>query len=269
VLQHLLYKALFHISESRAEFLSGLLSRPLAGDDAPGKGASVERILGFLGSAEAPEKAFIANLNRVRTMIQEEFRLPLSEHDQERLEYVYSTFRKEGLEIAFGSGGTNWGSGFPNLRDLILQPDLNGKPANFLATEEDYRFVRGLQLRNLIIPVVGDFAGPKALASVGEYLRKNRYTVSAFYTSNVERFLFQNDVFQAFAGNVRKLPIAADSVFIRSVSGRSQAHAAYVPGHRTTTVLQKISVFLKDYDRGAYTDYRSLVSTNFIAGTKP
>jgi hypothetical protein len=268
VLQHLLYKALFHISESRAEFLSALISRPLTGDSAPGTGAPVERILAFLASAAAPETTFTANLTRVRKIIGEEFGVPLSEHDQDRLGYVYSTFHKEGLEIAFGSGGTNWGSGFPNLRDLILQPDLSGKPGNFLATEEDYQFVRDLQLRNLIIPVVGDFAGPKALASVGEYLRKNGYTVSAFYTSNVERFLFQNDVFKAFAGNVRKLPIAANSVFIRSVSGRGEAHPAHVPGHRTTTVLQKISVFLRDYDQGAYADYRSFVSTNFIAGTK-
>ena len=269
VLQHLLYKALFHISESRVEFLSGLLSRPLAGDGAPGNGASLERILGFFGSAAAPETTFTANLTRVRKIIEEEFRVSLSERDQDRLQYVYSTFHKEGLEIAFGSGGTNWGSGFPNLRDLILQPDLNGKPGNFLATDEDYRFVRDLHLRNLIVPVVGDFAGPKALASVGEYLRTNGYTVSAFYTSNVERFLFQNDVFQAFAENVRKLPIAANSVFIRSVSGRGQTHPAHVPGHRNTTLLQKISVFLTDYDQGVYTDYRSLVSTNFIAGEKP
>src|SRR4029434_259711 len=228
-----------------------------------------ERILGFFGSAAAPETTFTANLTRVRKIIEQEFRVSLSERDQARLHDVHSTFHKEGLEIAFGSGGTNWGSGFPNLRDLILQPDLNGKPGNFLATEEDYQFVRDLQLRNLIVPVVGDFAGPNALASVGEYLRTNGYTVSAFYTSNVERFLFQNDVFQAFAENVRKLPIAANSVFIRSVSGRGQTHPAHVPGHRNTTLLQKISVFLTDYDQGVYTDYRSLVSTTFIAGKKP
>ena len=192
---------------------------------------------------------------------------PLSEHDQDRLKYVYSMFQKEGLGIAFGSGGTSWG--FPDLKDLILQPDLNGNPGNFLSTEEDYRFVRDLQRRNLIVPVVGDFAGPKALGSVGQYLRAKHYTVSAFYTSNVERFLFQNEIFKSFVENVRKLPIAADSVFIRSVSGRGQAHPAHIPGHRTTTLLQKISIFLKDYDQGLYTDYRSLVSTNFIAGNKP
>ena len=48
MLQHLLYKALFQISESRAEFLSALLSQPLGGDGTPGKEASVERLLDFL-----------------------------------------------------------------------------------------------------------------------------------------------------------------------------------------------------------------------------
>ncbi len=270
MLQHLLCKALFHISESRAEFLSGLLSRPLAADGVPGKGSSAERVLQYFGSASASDEAFEANLRSVRKIIQEEFQFPLSEQDQERLEYVYSAFHKEGLEIAFRTGGTNWGpSSFPTLRDLILQPDLNGNLGNFLATEEDYQFVRNLHRRNQIIPVVGDFAGPKALASVGEYLRKNGYTVRAFYTSNVEQFLFQNRVFRAFVENVRKLPIDADSVFIRAVPSRGQAHPANVPGHRTTTVLEKISVFLRDYDEGTYTDYRSLVTTHFIAAQQP
>src|SRR4029434_648135 len=122
-----------------------------------------ERILGFFGSAAAPETTFTANLTRVRKIIEQEFRVSLSERDQDRLQYVYSTFHKEGLEIAFGSGGTNWGSGFPNLRDLILKQDWSGRRGMCLATDEDYRFVRVLQLRNLIVPVVGDFAGPNAL----------------------------------------------------------------------------------------------------------
>lgn len=271
VLQHLLYKALFHISENRAEFLSNLLSRSLAGDGGPAKGAPIEQILEDIDSAPAPAETFAANLVRVRKIIPGEFRFPLSEQDQQRLEYVYSAFYKEGLGIVFGTG-TNWAPAFtrfPNLRDLILQPDLQGNLGNFLATEEDYQFVRDLHLRNRIIPVVGDFAGAKALASVGEYLRKNNYTVRAFYTSNVEQFLFQNGVFRAFVDNVRKLPIDADSVLIRAVSNRGRVHPAHLAGHRTTTVLHKISVLLRDYDEGAHSDYWSLVTTHFIADQQP
>lgn len=272
MIQHLLYKAIFHISENRADFLSGLLSRPLVGEGVPGKGAAVERLLEYFGSAPSPEETFVANLARVRKIIQQEFRFRLSEQDQERLEYVYSAFHKEGLAISFRFGGANWpgsSGGFPDLRDLVLQPDLKGNLGNFLATEEDYRFVRNLHLRNRIIPVVGDFAGSKALAAVGGYLKKNGYTVRAFYTSNVEQFLFQNEVFGAFVENVRKLPIDADSVFIRAVSSRGQPHPARVPNHRTATVLQRISVFLRDYDEGAYTSYWNLVTTHFISGQQP
>jgi hypothetical protein len=267
MIQHLLYKAIFESASTRAEFLAGLLSRPIAGERAPRTGTSTADLLDYFEQAPAPEETFTGNRDRVRKTIQDRFQFPLSQQDLERLDHVYSSFRKQGVEISFRFGGANWSgsSGFPTLKDLILQNDLKGRPGNFLASEEDYQFVRDLQRRNRVIPVVGDFAGPKALASVGEYLRKNGYTVSAFYTSNVEQFLFQNGVFAVFAGNVRKLPIDGGSLFIRAVSYRGQPHPANVPGYRTTTVLQKISVFLRDFDAGTYEDYWNLVTTHFIA----
>lgn len=269
MLQHLMYKALFHMSDNRAEFLSNLVSRPISGSGAPGKGASTERLIDYLSAAPASDKTFTANLGKIRKRIEEDFRVPLSGLDVEQLSYVYSVFHKEGLEISYSTGWMNRNrggfGGFPSLGDLILQPDLNGKPGNFLASEEDYQFVRDLHKRNRIIPIVGDFAGSKALASVGEYLQKNGYIISAFYTSNVEQYLFRNGVFRAFADNVRKFPVDSDSVFIRAVPSMEQSHPARVPGHRLTTLLQRIPVFLKDYDEGLYTDYWTLVTTHFIA----
>jgi hypothetical protein len=149
---------------------------------------------------------------------------------------------------------------------LILATDLKGKRGNFLADEQDYQFVRGLHEQNRVIPVVGDFAGTKALASVGNYLRKNGYTVSAFYTSNVEQFLYEGDIFDKFAENVRKLPISDSSVFIRSARTVG-GHPAWVPGHRMQPLLQKISVFLYDYKAGLLTDYWRLITTHYISGT--
>jgi hypothetical protein len=184
---------------------------------------------------------------------------------------VFSAFRDEGLAISFRFGQTGgFGGGgayrrFPDLRDLILERDLRGGLGNFLASEESYQRVRSLQLANRIVPIVGDFAGKKAIASVAAYLKKHGHSVSAFYTSNVEQFLFQNDVFRSFVENVRTLPIDDKSVFIRAVPSR-QPHPAQVAGHRTTTLLQKIGVFLKDADAGAYDDYRTMVTTHFIAG---
>jgi hypothetical protein len=99
-----------------------------------------------------------------------------------------------------------------------------------LRQKDDYEFVRDLHKKNLIVPVVGDFAGKKALASIGEYLKKRGLTVSAFYTSNVEQYLFQNGVFEGFVDNVRKLPISDKSVFIRAVPNTRFTHPAQLPG---------------------------------------
>jgi hypothetical protein len=269
ILQHLMYKALFEASSTRAEFLSRLLSRPLSAEDLPPP--TLEALLDRLGQTAAPPEVYEANHAALLRAIERDFGLPLSEQDRRQLEHVASSFWKEGLDISFRFGQSGWGSyrRFPSLRELILERDLRGRPGNFLASEEDYRFVRGLHLGNRIVPVVGDFAGSRALASLGAYLREHGHTVRAFYTSNVEQFLFQNDVFAAFVRNVRTLPIDERSVFIRAVPTRGEPHPALVPGHRTTTLLQKMAVFLADYDAGAYPDYRRLVTTHFIAGRSP
>ena len=50
-----------------------------------------------------------------------------------------------------------------------------------------------MQKSNLIMPLVGDFAKPQAIRSVARYLQEHVSTVRAFYTSNVEQYLFQGD----------------------------------------------------------------------------
>ncbi len=270
VIQHLLYKAIFHRAENRTQFLADLLCRPPA-RDAPSATSSLSDLVDFFCRATPSNEAFASNLARVKKTIQEEFHFPLNELDQKRLEYVYSAFRDNGLYISFQFGGRGWGGygGFPTLGQIMLQTDLEGRFGNFLASDEDYRFVRRMQEENRIIPIVGDFAGSKALASVGSYLKARGYKVSAFYTSNVEQYLFQNGVFGEFVANVRRLPIDANSVFIRAVARmRQAAHPAYQPGHRTATILEKMTVFLKDQEAGLYPSYWDLVTTHYIAGEK-
>jgi hypothetical protein len=138
---------------------------------------------------------------------------------------------------------------------------LNGKPGNFLASADDFDFVRDMQRRNLIIPVVGDFGGNKALAAVGDYLKKHGYTVTVFYLSNVEIVLLEygwNGKFHAFVNNVKKLPINNRSLFIRSTFWFYR-HPAQLPGYRLCTSLQNISVFLREFDEGRYQQYRDLI----------
>jgi hypothetical protein len=267
IIQHLMYKAIFHLSPNRVQFLSLLLSRPLPKEKAPAPDAAIYEILAFFSQAPGDDKVYAANLAAIRKAIEEDFHFPLSESDQKSLEYVYKSFYSEGLDIAYRMDGFRGGN-FPNLKDLIMQTDLQGKLGNFLASAEDYDFVRSLHRKNLIIPVVGDFGGKKALPAVGDYLRKHGITVTAFYTSNVEQYLFDGGAFASFANNVRRLPITDRSLFIRSASGR-YPHPARLPPHRAATLLQHIAVFLRDFDEGRYQSHFELVTTNYIAAEKP
>jgi hypothetical protein len=183
IIQHLMYKAVFHLSPTRPQFFARLLSKPLPKENAPKPDAPVNELLALFGKVASDDKAYAENLATIRKTIQDEFQFPLSETDQKSLEYVYKSFRDDGLSIAYRVDG-NWGSNaFPSLSEIIAQPDQNGKQGNFLASVDDYDFVRGMHRKNLIIPVVGDFGGSKAIASVGAYLKKNGLTVTAYYTA--------------------------------------------------------------------------------------
>ncbi len=103
------------------------------------------------------------NLAAIKKAITDEFQFPLDEADVKSLGRVYQSFHAGGFEIGFrmsrrdgstGSfagpppGGFRGGGGFgpfPSLKDLLTQTDLNGKQGNFLASVDDYEFVRGLQ----------------------------------------------------------------------------------------------------------------------------
>ena len=264
MIQHLMFKAIFQLAPDRAHYLSLLLSKPLPKDKYPAADAPVSDMLAFIQKTPADERAYAANLAAIRKTIGEDFKVQLTEADQASLDFVYTNFRNDGLDIAYRMEGMR-GGWFPTLKELIEQPDQHGKLGNFLASKDDYDFVRAMHGRNLIIPVVGDFAGKKALASIGDYLHKNGYVVSAFYTSNVEQYLFQNGVFAGFADNVRKLPINEKSLFIRAVPNTRFLHPAQVAGHRITTLLQQMTVFLRDYDEARYQNYNELVLTHYIA----
>ena len=81
-----------------------------------------------------------------------------------------------------------------------------------------------LEARNLVVPIEGDFAGPRAIRAMGDYLRQHDAVVRLFYISNVEQYLFNptapggaevNGGWKAFYENVGTLPLDATSVFLR------------------------------------------------------
>src|SRR5262245_31447695 len=130
IIQHLMYKAVFHLAPTRAQFLSLLLSRPLPKDKAFAANASINELLTYFSSAAADDKTYADNLTAIKKAIQEDFQFALTEEDQVSLEYVYKSFRADGLAIGFrlngrrGGGGVGGGGGFgpfPNFKELLAQ----------------------------------------------------------------------------------------------------------------------------------------------------
>jgi hypothetical protein len=97
--------------------------------------------------------------------------------------------------------------------------DGSGLNRSYLANEENFNVLKNLETKNLLIPVVGDFGGGKALREVGKYLKSIDATVSAFYLSNVEQYLGQQGKTTPFLANVATLPIDESSRFIRTGGG--------------------------------------------------
>ena len=92
--------------------------------------------------------------------------------------------------------------------------DESGTSRGYLAGDENFTTIKDLQEKNLIIPIVGDFSGPKALRAVGKYLKGHNSTVTAFYLSNVEQYL--GGAWSTFCANVASLPLDEKSTFIRA-----------------------------------------------------
>jgi hypothetical protein len=273
MIQHLMYKAIFKLAPTRALFLSRLLSRPIPEAKAPGADAPLDEILAFFDNIPADNRTYAENLAEIRKTIQKDFQFPLSIEDQESLEYVYRSFRNWGFQIGYGGGergGRRFGR-FPNLRQLLGMRDLKGKQGSFLASTKDYDFVLGMHNRNLIIPVVGDFSGKKALAAVGEYLRKRKIAVSVFYVSNVEIVLLDwgsYEQFSDFVKNVKKLPTDDRSLLLRSTFAY-YGPPAQLPGYQLCNFLQKVPVFLREFDQGRYRSYSGLITTPSITPAGP
>jgi hypothetical protein len=121
---------------------------------------------------------------------------------------------------------------------------------SYLSSEGRFRVVRDLERQNRVIPVVGDLSGPVAMKAIAGYLKETGRTVTAFYVSNVEMYLFRQGNFPRYAENVRALPSTPASVIIRSSFGRGWRGAdpgpvpQPLPGHLSVQLMQTFASFL-------------------------
>jgi uncharacterized protein (DUF2461 family) len=256
MLQHLLYKALFDMSASRAEFAALLFSRETPKVD---KAASLPELLNAVRRAPSSEARYRTNIAAIRQRLLTTYGLKLSARDLGQIAYVYQTFFEEGLDLRFSSIGRNNASNYPTFQSLLLQTDRTGKLQGYLMTEDMFLWMKKFEAENRLIPIVGDFAGPKAFKAMGAFLKKNGLQVSTFYTSNVEYYLFQDGKWGRYVENVRALPVTADAVFIRSYFGNGAIHPQNVPGHRATSLVHNLPEMLRDQAAGRIRSYWDVV----------
>lgn len=215
---HLMYKALFEMSADRTEFVSRLFSKPTP--DGLDARSSVREIFAAFSKAESNEALYKSNLTAILTHLATKHGFALSADDVSGIEYVYHAFFEFGPGIQYSSTGRGFGGrSQPTYADLMIATDTSGVPRSYLSGEDRFAFLKDLESRNMLVPVVGNFGGPRALRKVGAYLKEKGATVSAFYLSNVEQYLRQDGLWGAFCGNVATLPLDDTSMFIRSVRG--------------------------------------------------
>jgi len=220
LLLQLMYKAIFELSADRADFVSMLFSKPRPSGIGP-QSTAVELFAAF-DRSPGDNALYQRNLRAIEANLTKAHKLPLTPADLAGLESTYDAFHFRGFAVRFS----------PTYEELMTATDncgsagrarcdgaaggAGGVGRSYLATEANFNVMKSLESKNLVVPVVGDFGGPKAIRAVGRYLKAHGATVSAFYLSNVEQYLYQDGKEGTFCRNVASLPIDETSTFIRS-----------------------------------------------------
>jgi hypothetical protein len=242
MLEHLLYKELFELSTSRADFVSRLFSRerPKTLDET----SSVAEIFAGYRGVPPDRNLFERTLTQVLDHLLGTHEFKLTHHDQDQIRYVYNAFFQAGPDLSYRFRDTYYQGtlGMPTYEELML--DTDGQHNwGFLSSEDRFRRLQDIQRKNLIVPLVGDFAGPKALRAVGQYLREHDAVLSTFYLSNVETYLFQEEDrrWLRFYENVSKIPTNSASSFIRFTASQgtdSHSNQMWSPIHEILAAVR-------------------------------
>jgi len=250
-----MYKSIFELASDRADFLSRLFSRKRP--EGLESSASAKQLFdAFAGVAPDPVY-YHETLHAITENLTKKHRFTLTERDVKDLEYVFGAFFDGGPDITYS--GPFGGRRMPTFATLMVQTDGEVN-RSYMGSEETFKILQDMQKRNLVIPLVGDFAGPKALRAIGDYLKANGAAVSIIYTSNVEQYLFQQDEdWMKYYKNVETLPLDASAIFIRSAfnlgfnyGAPGGASGRFTPSRQ---LLSSVTELLKAFSAGEIKGY--------------
>ena len=255
MLLQLLFKALFSMADTRAEYISMLFGRLPPPRTPVWKSAEIDSLATYVDGLPPSKSPDIAALDVRIDKALDSFGVPLTTEDRGMIHEFHHRFVTAGLGLKFESKGRSPRSYYPTYRELLLETDRQGHQLNFLASEADFEYIRAMEQQDLIIPVVGDLAGPSAINAISRHILERGERLSAFYVSNVEFYLFGDGKYPQFVENLERIPRSPNSVLIRSVFGKFISIDS-VPGYFSTQMIQPIESLVS----GGATGYRSYYS---------
>jgi hypothetical protein len=213
MLELLMYKALFEMAPDRAEFVSRLFSRPKPRDLAAA--ATAEEIFKAFEPVTGNTDLYKQTLQAIKDRLVKQHQFKLIGDDEQKIEYVFNAFLRGGPRMDYSYASSSPNNQVPSYYNLMVTTDIRGKNWAYLETEERYQYVRDMQLKNLIVPLVADFGGPKTLKTIGQYLKDHAALVSVFYVSNVEDYL--SLLWPQWRSNLAALPVDDSTLLIRFI----------------------------------------------------
>jgi hypothetical protein len=257
MLEQMMYKAVFELSPDRAEFLSMLFSRERP--EGLSEKATANQLFRAYSSFSRDDALYQKNVKAIQNLLVQKHQFGLSLTDLQNIAYVFGVFANDGPYLDYSSGGlgTAPGSGMPNYSELMIADDAHGEQRSYLASEANYRIMRDMEMKNLVVPVVGDFAGPKSIRAIGQYLKDHDATVTAFYLSNVEQYLYSDGKLLDFFENAATLPMDASSTFIRTF-GPNGGGAGFGGGRGFQSTLSSMMDVVKVCTAGRGCDYSTV-----------
>ena len=255
LLQHLMFKALFHYSPNRMSFLCNLLGKMEPDGILDWDSRSISDIIAYI---ERSDTRVQPDTKRLIDYLEGK-KIPLTDQEKDTIRRFHRNFINAGLNLKFTSHNRGPLSEYPSYRDLILEKDRSGQQVNYLVSESSYDYVRDLQERDRIIPVVGNLAGDQAIKSISTFLNAENIEVSAFYTSNVEFYLAGQNNISGFIDNLKSLPIKDNGVIIRSYFSRWSNHPLSVQGYASTQMIQRMFRLIEGHEEGNLIRYNQMV----------
>src|SRR5262245_59352041 len=118
--------------------------------------SSPREIFAAFANVETSETLYKENLQAIEEHLKSKHKFALSSGDIGGIEYVYQNFYQFGPAINYNSssGGFGGGMGRVSYADLMTATDQDGQSRSYLANETNYGFLKELETKNLLVPVV-------------------------------------------------------------------------------------------------------------------